>query len=358
MRASYEPLRTSSRRLESPFSWGFLGILVLALELLLPTCSDACGDPPKYPSMKPKGNPAPPYNAGFAVEYECRPGYRPMVPLVHPTSAVCQSNGTWAPPLREACTIKSCPKLAGPSHGDVFYDNGTTTYGSQVHYDCDEGYYVVGTKIRKCETLGKAVRWSKKAPTCEKIFCNSPTRIRYGDFNNSHRTRFEYKEKIIYTCNTSNETDHFTLVGESILVCIRPEEWSSDPPECKVVKCPYPSLPGGTIVSGFGKKYYYKAGVEFECNQGYSLQGSRKIVCEADNTWVPEIPRCVQDGKPVQPTKAPVPGSPDGKPVQPTKAPVPGRPTPSDKTPSNTSGAGVIVAIVLVVGAFLELIVI
>lgn len=39
MRASFEPFGESSRRLESPFSWGFLGILLLALELLLPTCS-------------------------------------------------------------------------------------------------------------------------------------------------------------------------------------------------------------------------------------------------------------------------------------------------------------------------------
>uniref|UniRef100_G1QA96 Sushi domain-containing protein n=1 Tax=Myotis lucifugus TaxID=59463 RepID=G1QA96_MYOLU len=197
------------------------------------SCPDACGDPPKYQSMKPEGNPAPPYNAGFAVEYECCLGYRPMIPLVRPTSAVCQSEGTWAPPLQEAWKAPSCPKLTDPVHGNVFYDNGTTKSGSQVHYECDEGYYVVGTKIRKCEAFGKSVRWSEESPTCDRIFCNSPGRIRYGNFNNSQdKFRFDYNETVVYTCNTSNETDHFTLVGESVLVCIRPEEWSSDPPEC------------------------------------------------------------------------------------------------------------------------------
>lgn len=56
--------------------------------------------------MKAKGNPVPPVSAGFTAEYECRIGYRLIVPLVRPTATVCQADGTWAPPLREACTSK------------------------------------------------------------------------------------------------------------------------------------------------------------------------------------------------------------------------------------------------------------
>lgn len=59
-----------------------------------------------------------------------------------------------------------------------------------------------------------------------------------------------------------------------------------------MVRCEFPSVPNGKLVSGFGKKFYYKAEVEFECNEGYSLKGSPKIVCEANATWVPEKPRC------------------------------------------------------------------
>lgn len=118
-------------------------------------------------------------------------------------------------------------------------------------------------------------------------------------------------------------------------MCFGPNVWSSDPPECKVVQCDYPSLAHGNLVSGFGKKKSdYKAEVEFECNQGYDLEGSRKIVCAANSTWVPRMPSCVKGVEPIPPSK---PSSP-------------GRPTP-DETPSKTLGAGVTVVIILAVVA-------
>uniref|UniRef100_G1Q0F5 Sushi domain-containing protein n=1 Tax=Myotis lucifugus TaxID=59463 RepID=G1Q0F5_MYOLU len=258
------------------------------------SCPDACDEIPRYESMKAKGNPVPPVSPGFAVEYECRPGYRLIVPLVRPTTTVCQPDGTWAPPrLQEACTRKSCPQRAEPLNGRL---EGNFQFGSQANYSCNEGYYLVGTPVLRCELAGdgKNVDWSADPPQCEKILCQPPKQIENGIFSNSHKDTFEYNEMVTYRCNPSTGPDEYSLVGESRLICSGPNKWSSDPPECKVVKCPYPSLPNGTIVSGFGKKYYYKAGVEFECNQGYSLEGSRKIVCEANNAWVPEIPRCVK----------------------------------------------------------------
>ncbi|XP_036200179.1 membrane cofactor protein-like isoform X10 [Myotis myotis] len=292
---------TASRRLRAapprrPFSsWSSAGILLVTLALRFPAPTDACDEIPKYDSMKARGNPVPPVSAGFAVEYECRPGYRLIVPFVRPTTTVCQPDGTWAPPrLQEACTRRQCPQLAESLHGRV---EGNFQFGSQANYSCDEGYYLVGTPVLRCVLAGDGnnVAWSGDPPQCEKILCQPPPQIEHGIFSNSHKDTFEYNEMVTYHCNPSNGPDEYSLVGGSRLICSGPNKWSSDPPECKVVKCPYPSLPDGTIVSGFGKKYYYKAGVEFECNQGYSLQGSRKIVCEADNTWVPEIPRCVQD---------------------------------------------------------------
>ncbi|XP_054567726.1 membrane cofactor protein-like isoform X1 [Eptesicus fuscus] len=294
MTASYQPRRASSRRLESPFSWGFLGVLLLALELLLPMCSDACCDLRRFESMKPKGDPAPPYNPGYQIKYECRPGYRRRFPVL-PTSAVCQPDNTWAPALQEACTKKSCPQPREPPNGKIVYVSETMEFGSQAHYACNQGYYLVGAKILHCELSGNDVEWSEEPPRCEKILCQPPPQITNGEFSNSHKDTFEYNEVVTYRCKPSNGPDEYSLVGESKLVCSGPNGWSPDPPECKVVKCEYPALENGRLVSGFGKKFQYKSKVTFECLEGFSLEGSSTIVCEADSTWEPEIPKCIKE---------------------------------------------------------------
>ena len=61
-----------------------------------------------------------------------------------------------------------------------------------------------------------------------------------------------------------------------------------------VVKCPYPVVPNGEIVSGFGSKFYYKAEVVFKCNAGFTLHGRDTIVCGANSTWEPEMPQCIK----------------------------------------------------------------
>lgn len=99
---------------------------------------------------------------------------------------------------------------------------------------------------------------------------------------------------------------------ERAAFCIGKDEWSSDPPECKVVKCPYPVVPNGEIVSGFGSKFYYKAEVVFKCNAGFTLHGRDTIVCGANSTWEPEMPQCIKDSKPTDPPATPGPSHPDG----------------------------------------------
>ncbi|XP_045686360.1 membrane cofactor protein-like [Phyllostomus hastatus] len=239
-----------------------------------------------------KGNPAPFYHHGDRVEFKCRLGYKRIVPFLA-TTAVCQPDNTWTP-LQEACTKKSCPQLGDPTNGQVVYVNGTYQFGSQAHYVCNDGYYLLGTKIVYCEISGNSVEWSDSPPQCERILCQPPGKISNGRYTNSYKDIFEYNEVVIYSCNPSNGPDEYSLVGESRLICSGHNEWSSDPPQCKVVKCQYPVLKNGRLVAGFRKKYYYKAQVTLECLEGFYLEGSSLLTCGANSNWEPKIPKCIQ----------------------------------------------------------------
>ncbi|XP_036199732.1 membrane cofactor protein-like [Myotis myotis] len=292
--ASSEPRWPPPLRHASAFSfWRSPGILLVALGLLLPMCSDACDDPMRFKTMMLNGPPKASYGPGDRVEFKCRLGYKRIVPLV-PTTAVCQPDGTWAPPLQEACTEKTCPQLGEPLNGEVVYVNGTTTFGSQAHYVCNEGYYLLGTKNLYCEISENNVEWSDSPPQCEKILCQPPQQIPNGEFSNSHKDTFEYNEVVTYSCKPSNGPDEYSLVGESRLVCSGRNQWSSNPPECKVVKCQHPVLENGRVISGFRKKYYYKSEVTVECLEGFHLEGSKTVVCGVNNNWEPKMPKCIK----------------------------------------------------------------
>lgn len=77
---------------------------IVYFRVLILLCTDACDAPLRYESMKLKGASQTTYNPGDKVEYECRPGYMHIIPLL-PTIAVCQDDNTWTP-LQEACTSK------------------------------------------------------------------------------------------------------------------------------------------------------------------------------------------------------------------------------------------------------------
>ncbi|XP_070624778.1 membrane cofactor protein isoform X6 [Bos indicus] len=374
MRASCTPLKAPLRRPERLASSGrFAWVLLLAPLLLLPTSSDACDDPPRFVSMKPQGTLKPSYSPGEQIVYECRLGFQPITPG-QVLALICQDNNTWSS-LQEGCKKRRCPTLADPTNGQVILVNGSTEFGSEVHYVCNNGYYLLGTNISYCEvSSGTGVNWSDNPPTCEKILCQPPPEIQNGKYTNNHKDVFEYNEVVAYSCDPSNGPDEYSLVGESKLTCIGNGEWSSQPPQCKVVKCVYPAIEHGTIVSGFGPKYYYKATVVLKCNEGFNLYGNSVVVCGENSTWEPELPKCIKVSIPPS-TQSPIPSTQPPVPsvsvsTRSTQHPVPSvsvstrstqhpipnvsghPPRPTDASPPNGAeglGAGYIVLVIVAV---------
>ncbi|KAB0343863.1 hypothetical protein FD754_020789, partial [Muntiacus muntjak] len=180
---------------------------------------------------------------------------------------------------------QSCPTLCNPIDGSP----PDSSVPGVLQATILEWALDAGLQLLRCSLVAVCRSWNALAS----ILCSTPGNIKNGRFT-IYKDEYQYNEIVTYMCDPSNGPDEYSLVGESRLVCVDHDRWSSDPPECKVVKCDYPVVEHGMIVSGFRRKFYYKAQVVFKCNQGFSLHGSSTIVCNANSTWEPQIPTCAQ----------------------------------------------------------------
>ncbi|XP_056671851.1 membrane cofactor protein-like isoform X6 [Monodelphis domestica] len=279
--------------------------LLWALALLgLPRASGSCNQPPRYNTMQPDSafisqNYFP---INSTVTFVCRPGHS-LIKL-GPLLSICQDDGSWSP-ISESCKKKSCPTPVTPDHGQIMTPTDIL-FGSKIEYSCDEGYHLIGDAVRHCTLSNNQVLWSGESPVCEITTCLSPPNINNGKHNGGHKDVFTYGETVTYHCDLRAQ-DQFSLIGEATITCAEHGEWNKPTPECKVVKCTTPYVPNAVQVSGFGSSHTYKDTIVFECKEGYILQNNRKITCEADNKWKPELPIC-SEGPSLPPVEEPPSG--------------------------------------------------
>ncbi|XP_023569978.1 membrane cofactor protein-like [Octodon degus] len=232
------------------------------------------------------------YDIGERVEYQCKPGYkrRPSEAMF----TMCSAEDNWPPLSNDACYKKLCTIPVDPLNGQVNFLNGSYEFGTEIQFVCNRGFNLIGNEILVCELSGSGVQWSSEAPVCEKVLCQPPPDIANGGYL-SKKDVFEFLEVVTYSCDHNPGGDQFSLIGESSLHCMGRNVWSGSPPECKVVRCLHPVVPNGRQMSGFRAKHFYGATVTFECREGFFLHGDSMVVCEADSTWQPPLPRCLQE---------------------------------------------------------------
>ncbi|XP_060618494.2 sushi, von Willebrand factor type A, EGF and pentraxin domain-containing protein 1 isoform X2 [Anolis sagrei] len=212
-------------------------------------------------------------SVGSEISFSCDMGYQ----LKGVTTVTCLESGEWNH-LIPYCEAISCGIPAVPENGVV--DGSNFTYGNKVIYRCDKGYILKGEEEAVCLPNGK---WNNSSPVCELVTCPHPVKINNGKYVMSDTT---YLSNVSYTCDTG-----YSLQGASVLVCEDTANWSSLPPECKIVSCDLPPVIKDAIVTG--NNFTFGNTITYMCKEGYTLIGPETVECLANGQWDLHHQQCV-----------------------------------------------------------------
>ncbi|KAM8977202.1 membrane cofactor protein-like [Pelodytes ibericus] len=241
-----------------------------------------CNIPPRltYASLNEQFQGIESFAVGQSVQYTCRVGYVRVQGSSN--SLTCLANSTW-PETDPFCQLRSCPAPEEIANGRAEAD--TITFGSKVTYICNEGYRLLSRlNTRECQADGT---WSGVLPECEVQICPPPNEITDGTFE-PKKEEYEYQNAVTYTCN-----GRLVLVGKESISCTANGNWSHDAPQCTDVSCSDPIVPNSRKLSGFQGPYSLNSAVRFECNNGYTMNGSDSIRCNINSEWEPSLPKCL-----------------------------------------------------------------
>ncbi|XP_073176506.1 complement receptor type 2-like, partial [Lepidochelys kempii] len=164
------------------------------------------------------------------------------------------------------------------------------SYGSVVTYKCDNGYPLTGEASIHCTTKdGLNGEWSARPPRCGEVRCPAP-QIQNGRRVSGDRHVYLYNDSVTFECDPG-----YTMKGHSLSRCQTDDTWDPPLPVCEPeVLCIAPAIQNGRKVAGRGPVYRPKDTVRFECDPGYTLNGSRQIQCRDEGIWDPPVPACTQ----------------------------------------------------------------
>nr|XP_058904515.1 complement factor H isoform X3 [Kogia breviceps] len=221
------------------------------------------------------------YPLNKQTQYKCKSGY---VTADGNTSGLitCLQSG-WS--VQPVC-IKSCDKpvfenARARSAGTWFKLNDSLDYACLDGHENQDGH-ATGSIV--CGEEG----WSDK-PACYERECSIPQMENNLDAN-PKKDRYKFGDVLKFSCIKGR-----IIVGADSIQCYH-FGWSPNLPTCKgrVKSCaPPPPLLSGEVKEAQKEEYGHSEVVEYACNPGFLLKGSRKIQC-VDGQWT-ALPVCIEE---------------------------------------------------------------
>ncbi|XP_053123530.1 CUB and sushi domain-containing protein 2 isoform X5 [Hemicordylus capensis] len=251
-----------------------------------------CGHPGNPVNGLTQGNQ---FNLNDVAKFVCSTGYH----LEGTSQSQCLANGQWSNAL-PTCRIVNC---TDPGHLENSVRqvqlNGPHRYsfGTTVSYQCNHGYYLLGTQVLTCQGDGT---WDRPLPVCHLVSCGHPGSPPYAQISGDIYT---VGSVVRYSCLEGR-----SLIGNSTRMCQLDGRWSGSLPHCSGSLrglCGDPGIPSHGIRHG-GNELGVESTVWFSCEPGYTLRGSLQRMCQANGSWSGTQPECevISCGNPGTPSNA------------------------------------------------------
>uniref|UniRef100_A0A8C1ZS09 CUB and Sushi multiple domains 1 n=1 Tax=Cyprinus carpio TaxID=7962 RepID=A0A8C1ZS09_CYPCA len=241
-------------------------------------------DPPKNGGVINRARDRP----GSRLQYYCNAGYR----LVGHRNSTCRLHPSglyqWDNPA-PLCQAVSCGAPESPANGS--FHGFQYTVGSEVQYQCEEGYKPDASSLLTAVCLEDGT-WSNVAhPTrCLPVQCpniesmlseHMVWRLISGSLN-------EFGAQIMLSCSPG-----YYLMGRRTIKCLANATWEGleEKSTCKTGHCDSPDPIVNGHISGDGSSY--RDTVVYQCNLGFRLIGTSVRICQQDHRWSGQAPVCV-----------------------------------------------------------------
>ncbi|XP_076439986.1 sushi, von Willebrand factor type A, EGF and pentraxin domain-containing protein 1-like isoform X2 [Babylonia areolata] len=235
-----------------------------------------CSQPPQVANTAPLGSVSTTYKS--QVSYQCLPGYQ----MFGHEALRCSEDGSWVSvgdemPRCEPVDCSQPPDVANTAPvGSV-----STTYGSRVSYRCLSGYHLSGHETLQCSEDGSWVSVGDQAPSCEPADCSQPPQV--ANAASLGRVSTTYGSQVSYQCLPG-----YQMFGHEALRCSEDGSWVSvgdERPRCEPVDCSQPPDVANTAALG-SVSTTYGSRVSYRCLPGYILSGHQTLRCSESGSWI------------------------------------------------------------------------
>ncbi|XP_032884022.1 P-selectin-like [Amblyraja radiata] len=222
------------------------------------------------------------YNS--SCDFSCAEGFT----LMGSDRLECRTSGQWtAPP--PTCSVITCQTITQPEQGMIncTHPIGNFSYSSTCGFGCAKGFVLQGSDVLKCESSGQ---WTADTPSCKAVTCQTLTHTTKGAMNCSHPFgNFSYSSTCDFSC-----MEGFALNGSERLQCQDNGQWTAQTPNCEVIICEKLVQPEqGTINCSHPIGFFsYSSTCEFSCADGFLLNGSDWLRCQSTGQWSAQNPIC------------------------------------------------------------------